>query len=257
MDNVNKICWNLTSRCNLSCEFCYANKKVLEGSLGKQKEIVSRLYNEGVRKICFTGGEPLLLEHLPLLLKFAKETGFFVNLSTNAVLLDEKIISEIADFVDLVSLPLDSLKEDVIYSMRGCSGYLKQFSDVLENLKKLDIPVTVFTFVNPLNKGELREIFGFLKNFDNVESWKVSNYYPVENCFDKFVLSDEKYDKIVDELKEWKANFDIVTRVKNEDYQEKYFLMDPVGNIYTTTHHRHKVLGDIMKEPLSEIVKRA
>ncbi|NPE26423.1 radical SAM protein [Methanococcoides sp. SA1] len=257
MDNVDKICWNVTSRCNLKCEFCYANKDVLEGDLDKQKKIVSRLYDEGIREICFTGGEPLLLEYLPELLKFAKEKGIFVNLSTNATLLNEEIVSDIAEFVDLVSLPLDSLREDVIFSMRGCRDYLKKFEEVLKSLERAGVQVAVFTFVNPLNKKELVDIFEFLKKFGNVESWKVANYYPVGKCFDRFVLSDEEYGEVVEELSGWRADFEIVTRVKDENYQEKYFLMDPVGNVYTTTHHSHNVLGNVLEESLGDIAEKA
>ena len=56
----------LTSRCNLSCRYCFrdTSKKSLESELNLEeiKNAISKLYNDfNVRKLTISGGEPTFL----------------------------------------------------------------------------------------------------------------------------------------------------------------------------------------------------
>ncbi|MCU0640556.1 MAG: radical SAM protein [Candidatus Margulisbacteria bacterium] len=93
----------VTLRCNDTCEFC-PHWTVLENQYarageelgtkelgaremeGKLKEIRAK----GVKTLNITGGEPLLRDDLPELLKLAKALGFCVELTTNGILYGEK-----------------------------------------------------------------------------------------------------------------------------------------------------------------------
>ena len=56
---IKKVCWNITSRCNKNCIFCFKfNKKDI--SLEKNKKILQKLKKLGVEKITWSGGEPYM-----------------------------------------------------------------------------------------------------------------------------------------------------------------------------------------------------
>ena len=256
-NKIIRICWNLTSKCNWDCKFCYANKNVLEGNLKKQKQIISLLSKQGIKEICFSGGEPLLLNYLPELLGFAKRKGLFVHLSTNGSLLNEEIISKIANFIDVLSIPLDGSEQEIVFHMRGDKTYLKKFAKIIKIVENYKLPLRIFTLVTPFNKDDLLNIYNLLKGIKNLESWKLSNYYPVDKCYNKFILSVKDYENAVKKGKNIKSNFKIVVRFKDEKYQEKYFLLDPIGNLYTTTHNCHNILGNIFEESLDTLTEKA
>jgi len=65
----------LTNKCNLTCTHCYMYAgKPLENELEFQewKKLVSDFIEYGGNELSISGGEPLLVDFLPVLLKFAK-----------------------------------------------------------------------------------------------------------------------------------------------------------------------------------------
>ncbi|MEE8637530.1 MAG: radical SAM protein [Candidatus Margulisiibacteriota bacterium] len=88
-----KICnYYVTLRCNDTCEFCsiWRNPEYQNIRESDYQNILEELKKQGVRGLNITGGEPLLREDLPQLLKQAKELGFKIELSTNGILYPEK-----------------------------------------------------------------------------------------------------------------------------------------------------------------------
>jgi MoaA/NifB/PqqE/SkfB family radical SAM enzyme len=106
-----KICnYYVTLRCNDTCEFCQCWQNPGYSDIrepGVQgKEILLNLKREGVRYLNVTGGEPLLREDLPQILKQAKDFGFSIKLTTNGILYAEKAKS-LAGLVDSLYFSLD------------------------------------------------------------------------------------------------------------------------------------------------------
>lgn len=109
-----KLCnYYVTLRCNDTCEFCVmwrdeAKAQAQAESKGRQegKDLFRELKREGVTHLNITGGEPLLREDLPDLLKQAKEAGLHVALYTNGILYAEKAKS-LAGLIDKLFFSLD------------------------------------------------------------------------------------------------------------------------------------------------------
>jgi len=105
----------LTEKCNFDCSFCF-NKQgsALQNSLSKKdaEKTISKIAEEGIEKIRFTGGEPLLHPDALSLFSYAKEKGLHVMLNTNASLITEAKAKEIANNVDNALMSMHSLKQD-------------------------------------------------------------------------------------------------------------------------------------------------
>ena len=93
------VCWNITSRCNEICKFCYRILTDSENDFGKNKKILEVLAKLSVDKISWTGGETLLYPNLIELLKISKSYGIINNLLTNGKLLSKEKILELEPYI--------------------------------------------------------------------------------------------------------------------------------------------------------------
>ncbi|HBM17370.1 MAG TPA: 12,18-didecarboxysiroheme deacetylase [Lentisphaeria bacterium] len=89
------VVWNLTSRCNLTCEHCYANaahfaKNTDELSTQEGKTLIDDLAAFNVPVLLFSGGEPLARKDILELLSYASSKGLRTVLSSNGTLIDEE-----------------------------------------------------------------------------------------------------------------------------------------------------------------------
>ncbi|MEN8248560.1 MAG: radical SAM protein [Bacteroidota bacterium] len=138
----------LTYRCNAKCSFCdiweqpspYVTLKDVGNNLRDLKKL-------GVKVIDFTGGEPLLHQELPEILKMAKDLGFITTITTNTLLYPKKA-KDIAGLVDMLHFSLDSYDKDEHDQMRGVACYdslMKSIDIALELGERPDILTTVFS----------------------------------------------------------------------------------------------------------------
>jgi len=81
--------------CNLRCSWCDTSYAYEEGREISIDELISEIERYGDKKICLTGGEPLLQEYLGLLVYTLLNRNFNVNIETNGSQDLEKFLVEI------------------------------------------------------------------------------------------------------------------------------------------------------------------
>lgn len=69
--------------CNLRCTYCDTNYAYYNGRELSDADIVAKIEEYGVKCVEFTGGEPLLQEETPQLLKTLLDKGYEVLIETN------------------------------------------------------------------------------------------------------------------------------------------------------------------------------
>lgn len=72
--------------CNLRCKYCDTEYAFYEGKDMSVKEIMNQIRSYRSRYVCVTGGEPLLQEETPVLLKALLDNGYKVCIETNGSL---------------------------------------------------------------------------------------------------------------------------------------------------------------------------
>lgn len=141
----------VTNRCNLKCPYCYAHYGVKENddiNTEKMISLIDELYDRGTRLICFTGGEPLLRDDLKRLIDYVVlEKGMKCNMSTNGLLLEEKI--EVLENISSINISLDGNEEQHIRN-RGPQNY-KKVIKAIDFAKSKNIPVATCTVLNKTN----------------------------------------------------------------------------------------------------------
>ena len=109
------VIWNLVRRCNLACKHCYATSADIDfpGELDTVQvfEVMDDLKAFGVSVLILSGGEPLLRPDIFTISRRAKAMGFYVGLSSNGTLIDERSIEQIeAIDYDYVGVSLDGMR---------------------------------------------------------------------------------------------------------------------------------------------------
>jgi len=130
--NINRITdylrISLLSVCNLRCWYCMPsgkNRPTVTAPDDKVRLAIRFLYDFGIRKIRFTGGEPTLSRNLRGMVSFVKEMDGNIHtaITSNGILLKSKAKSLAAAGLDSVNISLDTLDPVKFHALTG-SNYL-------------------------------------------------------------------------------------------------------------------------------------
>jgi len=102
----------LTEKCNYNCSFCFnsqgRNSNTNQLPKATAKKTISKIAEEGIKGIRFTGGEPMLHPSLPELLSQAKKQGLCTTLNTNASLVNKANAKKISKNADNILISIHS-----------------------------------------------------------------------------------------------------------------------------------------------------
>lgn len=86
--------WDMTSRCNFSCPFCYIrdNSITQEVCFEEAAKVIDGMVSEGLFEVFLSGGECLLLKDFLKIYRYFKEKGVFVTVFTNGSLIDDELL---------------------------------------------------------------------------------------------------------------------------------------------------------------------
>ena len=185
-ENGGRVLWEITNTCNYHCSYCIFSSETIkyenELTTDEVKRTIRELKDNNFTYIKFTGGEPFTRKDMTEILKYAKELGFDMDISTNASLITENIAKELKDIkFPMVHVSLDGankivhefvrgkdtfdrtlrgikyLAQNNIYTRIGTVIYKKN-EDSLENIVKLAIELKaneiIFSFMEPVGRLE-------------------------------------------------------------------------------------------------------
>lgn len=162
---------SITDACNLRCLYCMPNGYIAKhyNFLSKEeiKNIVVALSKLGVKRIRITGGEPLIREDILDIIKCINEVEGIedIGITTNGILLSEKINYLVKNGLKRVNMSLDTLKEDRFKTLTG--GDLKKVLDGLN--KAIDLGLIVKINMIPMKGINDDEIENFIKMTINTD----------------------------------------------------------------------------------------
>jgi len=146
-----------TRRCNLRCPHCYSDsgpdvaERLGEGLLLRVLADAAAL---GYRVVSVSGGEPLLYEPLPRVLRAAHPEGLATTVTSNGLLLDAARLERLAPHLDLLALSLDGPPESH-GEMRGAAGAFEGLLRRLEGVRASGVP---FGFIFTLTLHNVHEL---------------------------------------------------------------------------------------------------
>lgn len=124
------VVWNMTNRCNLSCQHCYISAEDHdyhgELSTAEAKAFIDDLAAMHVPVLMFSGGEPLIREDLFELGSYAGSRGVRPVISTNGTLITQALAKQIHEIgFQYVGVSIDG-DETVHDQFRGRQGAFQE-----------------------------------------------------------------------------------------------------------------------------------
>lgn len=212
--------FELTSRCNLSCEMCYIHMEKENGcavkselttdqwiSLGKQA------VDKGMLYLLLTGGEPLLREDFAEIYTAMAEMGTILSVNTNGTRIDEKIVTCFKkNPPEKVNITLYGASAETYQKVcKNAAAYEKAFRGV-QLLKEAGIEVNINTTFTKHNAADMESLVIFAKE-QYIPIRMTSYLFPPLRCTHEIdqscYLSPEEYGTLG-------ARFDSITMEKNQ-----------------------------------------
>jgi len=167
-----------TRRCNLRCLHCYSDSGP-EVSEQLDAAVIVRAISDaadlGYRVMSVSGGEPLLYDALPEILRAVHDHGLATTVTTNGMLMDERRLGMIEPDADLIAISLDGIPESHA-QMRGSPRAFIAMVDRLEGLRATRIP---FGFIFTFTYHNVHEL-DWVANFAIEQGAKLLQIHPLE-----------------------------------------------------------------------------
>ena len=150
---------SVTDRCNLRCKYCMPDgikwipmEEIL--SFEEIEAVVRCGARLGLKSVRLTGGEPLTRRGIEDLVKMIKDTEGIgrVSITTNGVLLKEKLPELLSAGLDAVNISLDTLNRERYKEITGCDA----LGSVLEVIDEA-VNSGIRTKINVVSLGSVEE----------------------------------------------------------------------------------------------------
>lgn len=212
------IVWNITTRCNQTCKYCFGPEcdGVKDISTQEAKNKIDTYKFRGLKKIVFTGGEPLLRSDILNLIKYAKQKGFFTILHTNGILVTKDLIDKAEKYLDQINLPLDGFNELTNDTLRT-RGHFQKIILCLQMLKNIDIRIIISTVVLKDNIGIIERVGDVLPNW--IDKWRV---FQVKDVDEKWALTYKEFDNLSKLIENKDYNFQVQFINDKSDFYKTY-----------------------------------
>jgi His-Xaa-Ser system radical SAM maturase HxsC len=255
--------FELTSKCNLDCSFCF---QVNQGNMkGRGKEltksqvfsVIDNAAKSGMKAIRFTGGEPFLRKDLRAIAEYAKSMGLYVILNTNGTLINE-------DNMDVMKHV-----DDVLVSFHWLDG-MEEKSELFKMIKSMNSKITLraCTIANKENIRHLEKFYDFFDR-NQIDDWFLLR--PVPNSNNRTPINVDDVGKLVEKVIDLNKKHKTKTHVANalpfcaydpeklskvcvggrNDDGHTRIIVDANGKI-KPSYFIDKILGNALKDSLTE-----
>ncbi len=168
-----------TLGCNLFCKHCYSNSGPYAFSskldLDILKKTITDAHHMGYKIVSFSGGEPLLYEGLNEILAHAKSYDMITTITSNGILLDDKRLSAVEKYLDLVAISIDGTPS-IHNEIRGSTKAFDQMVAGINNVKRTGLK---FGFIHTLTKNSWDSLLWITK-FAIMHNASLLQIHPLE-----------------------------------------------------------------------------
>lgn len=187
--------WSMTRGCNLNCAFCLidAGKAAPDESPELRLALAKELAKERILKVVLTGGEPTILPDLIELISIIRQSGAFIELTTNGTkITGEKLREWKRAGVDRVQISLNGSNPALNDHLMG-DGAFDKISAALSILDEGIIPYDIKT---TLVRENMKDIVKLIKlpEIKKARRLKIQEFAPMGRGvinFKRFKISKE------------------------------------------------------------------
>lgn len=150
----------LTHRCPLRCPYC-SNPVALHGRSDELPtaawlDVLTQAADMGVLQVHFSGGEPTARPDLVDLVRHADGLGLYTNLITSGMLLDDRLMTSLAEAgLQHVQISIQDAEDAAADDIAGLPGAHRRKQEAARRVVKSGLPLTVNAVVHRRNLANL------------------------------------------------------------------------------------------------------
>ena len=277
---ITSVMFELTYRCSEKCIHCYNEGATrnddevshrgdrIELTLGDYIKLIEELYNQGLVKVCLTGGDPFSKSIAWDIIKYLYNKDIAFDIFTNGQGITKRV-KELADyFPRSVDISIYSgVAEDHDYITR-ISGSWEKSIDVVKQLSALSVPMNLKCCVMRPNVKSYYKVADIARKYGAVPQFEVSITDSVEGdqCASKFLrLTRDQLDVV---LRDSYIPLYVGKEAPNYGGQKKQMdsnpcsagynslCITPEGNVIPCCSF-HALFGNVKKQSISDILTKS
>lgn len=229
--------FHIVKPCNMKCKFCYATFEDMHilKQLSKYDafKILDKLKEEGLQKITFAGGEPLLYKWIYEVIVYSKGIGLTTSIITNGSLLTEELLEKFKGNLDWIGISIDSLNDETNVKIGRTYKNKPNYYELVSKIKMYGFKLKINTVVNRFNEMESMQDF---MTMANPSRWKIFDTLKVEG------QNDRQFEEIKSTDFEGfikRHNHASMVPEDNEAMTGSYLLIDPQGRLFENSKGKH------------------
>ena len=245
---------SLTDKCNLRCNYCMPenpcflpNAKLLSGD--EIVDIVKIFVNDyHIRKIRFTGGEPLLRKDFFDIVASFNHQHLELAMTTNGILLDRYIERFKAIGMRQLNISLDSLRPDRYALITGFNYFQKVTENILIAITAgFQVKINV-VIRKGINEDEVLDFVNLTKNEDihvrfiefmpfNGNFWLLDEVISHKNIYEHIAMV-HRIEKLVDEQYSTAMTFQV------NGFKGTFAIISPISTPFCSSCNRIRLTAD-------------
>lgn len=263
---IDVIDWKLIGSCNLRCLHCYGPDKVEKAlPIDDLFQIAEKFRKLKAKWVVLTGGEPMLVPGIDLLIRELAHQGLKVALSTNSMFFrgHEKTIET---YVSSLNIPLDGSTPERHARSRLDTRSFHTFFDVLEhymeNLREKPKLLRVGTVYSAANEGDFQDMAKLLEIYDSViDTWKIYELMDYE-------FQPERREPLLNhgsfvrEMTQLLGSTKLASKIHvspANSRDQAYFMVNPRGDVVMPTEQGGRTyeisVANILTDSLEKVVE--
>lgn len=266
------MCWDITSKCNENCRFCYRNVIKKDLSIEQNKKILQNIYKSKIiNKLTICGGEPLMYEGLfQLLDEVKKPEDISLSIVTNGIKLvtynqkenkfniNEELIGKVIKHFKWICFSIDASNQDIETLVGRNKHHVERIRTILDYLKdnNKDVNLKINTLVSKQNYAEIPNLYSFISEYGFIKRWKLFRYLgdsKAEDINDYYEIDNEDFQKVrvfINNIKNDNIKIDINDI---DTYDGTYIMLKQDGTVEISTEGTlHEVL-DLKTDSIIQI----
>lgn len=235
--------WHVIKACNYKCTFCYAHfdrSPPAPLDLTTSYRLLAELAAQGVHKVNFAGGEPLLHPHLHELVLRTVNLGMHASLVSNGSRLSRRFLSETGPLLSQIGLSCDSVDDRT--NTRLGRGFGNHRKIVERAFKRMDdyVPFVQRKLNTVVMRPNLQDDFAPFLADAGVQRWKVFKFLRIQGendaAADDLAIRSDEFEAFV---QRHRGRAPIVPE-DNAAMTGTYVMIDPEGRAYQNRGGRYR-----------------
>jgi len=256
MGKVATMDFHVTSECSQECPYCWGPQDFETAvDTATALSILQKMRDSEVRRVVFTGGDPLQRADIAELIRAAREMGLEVALSTTGDKLTEEFLAATAGAIDLISLPLDGSTEEINAQTKkpGHFAAIMSALALLSRYPKVDVklctPVTRKNIDDVVNIAAL--IDGWARGVGNRVFYNVFQTFPrsmTPRRWDELVVSSAEFERMAANVRThgFRIQINFLTHAMLDRI---YVMVFPDGSLVVPSGPDYRNLGRFLDIP--------